>query len=208
MKDATEIVVVADKSGSMNTVQRDAIGGYNTLLTEQQAESADEAYITLILFDTTYTVGDRMPVKDAVPLSEETYRPSGGTALLDALGRAITETGSRLAALSEDERPDQVIVAIITDGEENSSREHSKAQIKKLIEHQQEKYDWKFVYLGANQDAFVEAHGLGIDRKKGLVASYKSTSVGTRQAYGGASRGISRMRKSKADKKKPVDFVK
>tara|TARA_Y100000310_G_scaffold309196_1_gene353090 strand:+ start:33 stop:650 length:618 start_codon:yes stop_codon:yes gene_type:complete len=201
MKDATEIVVVADKSGSMNAVRDDAIGGFNALVADQQKEGVDEAYLTLVLFDTTYTVGDRQAIEDVQPLTEDTYQPAGGTALLDALGRSITETGTRLAALSEDERPDQVIVAVITDGEENSSREHTKAQIKKLIEHQQEKYNWKFVYLGANQDAFAEARGLGVDQRKGFVASYTSSRVGTRQAYAGASHGILRMRKEK--KKSP-----
>lgn len=202
MRNATEIVVVADKSGSMANVRADAIGGFNTLVVDQQKEKVDEAYLTLILFDTTYVVGDRQRIWDVKPLTTETYRPSGGTALLDALGRAITETGARLAALSEDERPDQVIVAIITDGEENASQEHTKKQIKELIEHQQEKYDWKFVYLGANQDAFSEARGLGIDIRKGFVACYQSTSIGTRSAYGFTSNSISDMRKSKRKSKK------
>lgn len=197
MKNATEIVVVADKSGSMESVKADAIGGYNNLLGEQQAEAADEAHLTLVLFDTSYAVGERVPVKEAQPLTDETYRPGGCTALLDAIGRVITETGSRLAALPEHERPDQVIVAIITDGRENSSHEHTKKQVCEMIEHQQEKYGWRFVYLGANQDAFREAGKLGIDRSRGFVAAYTSSGPGTREAYHNASSSVLDMRRNK-----------
>ena len=151
MKDATEIVVVVDKSGSMEAAKDDAFGGFNSLIGDQQQEKADAAFVTLVLFDTTYTVGERMPVHAASPLTDETYRPGGCTALLDAVGRAITETGARLGAMPEGERPDQVIVAIITDGKENASSEHTKTQVCEMIKHQQDKYAWRFVYLGANQ---------------------------------------------------------
>lgn len=190
MKDATEIIVVMDKSGSMNTRSADAIGGFNTLLAEQQAEPG-EACLTLVLFDTTYTFAVPLgtPLKDVKPLTEKTYRPGGNTALNDALARAITETGKRLNDMDEADRPDKVICVVITDGQENSSQEHTTAQIREMVTHQEEKYDWAFMYLGTGVDAFAEAGAMGI--KPAMTADFGGDSVGTRSAYVGTSVGVS-----------------
>lgn len=162
MKDATEIVVVMDKSGSMDMRRADAIGGFNSFLADQQKEPG-EANLTLVFFDTTYTIPVKgVPIKEVVPLNEDTYRPGGNTALNDALARAIIETGARLAAMPEEERPGKVICVIITDGEENSSVEHTKRQVKEMVEHQESKYDWAFIYLGVGVDAFSEARQIGM----------------------------------------------
>lgn len=209
MKDATEIIVVMDKSGSMNGRRTDAIGGFNTFLADQQKEPG-EANLTLVLFDTTYDIPvSGLPIKNVAPLTEETYIPGGGTALLDALARAITETGNRLVNLLEDDRPDKVICVVITDGQENSSVEHTKEQVAKMVTHQEEKYDWAFMYLGTGVDAFHEAQAMGI--KGSMTSAFAGDSVGTRSAYAGTSKGVSGYRsggKSGLDKSNWKDKIK
>ena len=135
--DSTEIVVVLDKSSSMGVIREQAIEGFNKFVKEQQ-EVPGKATLTLILFDTTYTVGKRQELSRVVPLAYDSYQPQGCTALLDAMGKAITETGARLAALPEKDRPDKVIVMTITDGEENASKEHKRADIDRMVKHQEE----------------------------------------------------------------------
>ena len=155
----TDITLVVDRSGSMEKIREDAEGGVNTFIHEQ-ATHPGEALLTLVQFDTEYEFVHRgMPIKQVPPY---TLVPRGNTALLDAVGRAINETGERLAKMAEQDRPGLVILVTTTDGLENSSKEFTKAQIKTLIEQQQSKYKWQFIFLGANQDAFAEAGGMGI----------------------------------------------
>ena len=192
MKDATEIIVVLDKSGSMGPKQLDAIGGFNRFLEDQQKESG-EANLTLVTFDTTYNILCMgKPIKDVTPLNTDTYCPGGGTALNDALARGIIEIGKRLADMPEDTRPEKVICVVITDGEENSSREHTKEQVAEMVKHQTEKYDWAFIYLGANVDAFAEASQLGF--AKNVVVDFAPSSAGVRSAYIGTSEAVSSYR--------------
>lgn len=157
--DLTDIILVVDRSGSMAEVREDAEGGVNTFITEQAAEPG-EALLTLVQFDTEYEF-----LHKGVPIQQvPKYKlvPRGMTALLDAVGKAINETGERLAKMAESDRPGLVIFVVMTDGFENSSQEFTKAQLKKLIERQQNEYNWHFTFLGANQDAFAEAGELGI----------------------------------------------
>ena len=96
-------------------------------------------------------------------------QPRGSTALHDAMVRLIGEAGAELAALPEDQRPGTVLVAVLTDGHENSSREATGAMVKELVERQQSQWGWQFTYLGANQDAVLTAHGLGIRAEDALT---------------------------------------
>jgi uncharacterized protein YegL len=188
-QDLTEIVLVVDRSGSMESCRSDAEGGVNTLI-EEQKKGAGEARLTLVQFDTEYEfVHQTVPIKD-VP--RYALIPRGGTALLDAVGKAIAQTGERLKALPEDQRPGLVVFVIVTDGQENSSREYSKAAIKKMIEEQQTKWKWQFTFLGANQDAFAEAGGLGIP----VAAAAMFVPGAIRAAYAAASSNVGRMRVS------------
>jgi hypothetical protein len=158
--DLTDITLVVDRSGSMEAVREDAEGGVNAFLREQ-AQQPGEALLTLVQFDTHYEfVHQGVPVKDAPGYK---LVPRGCTALLDAVGRAINETGDRLAKTAETDRPGLVVFVIVTDGHENASREFSKAKVKEMIDRQQSQYHWQFTFLGANQDAFAEAGGMGID---------------------------------------------
>ena len=118
--------------------------------------------------------------------------PRGSTALLDAVGRAINETDERLAGMEESERPGLVVFVIVTDGHENSSREFTKPQIKKIIENRQDRCDWQFTFLGANQDAFAEAGHMGIRR----VGVAYFTADRFYDAYLGSSGRVSRMRQA------------
>jgi len=185
--DLTDITLVVDRSGSMQARREDAEGGVNSFI-EQQAKEPGEAVLTLLQFDTEYElVHNGLPIQD-VPGYE--LVPRGMTALLDAVGRAINETGARLAKMKEAERPGLVIFVINTDGLENSSREFTKAQIKEMIEHQQSQFQWHFTFLGADQDAFAEAGGLGIP--KASSAPFSSDKYAA--AYHATSAKVGRMR--------------
>jgi hypothetical protein len=164
----TEIAFILDRSGSMSTMAHAAISGFNEFLLGQQNTLDDqqrsmEANLTLVLFDTEYLmIHDRAPLKNALPLTSETYQPRGSTALLDAIGRTIDELGAKLAATPEADRPVKVIVAILTDGEENASRQFTMNEVNQRITHQTNQYAWEFLFLGANQDAIATAAHLGI----------------------------------------------
>ena len=164
----TEIAFILDRSGSMQAMTRAAISGFNEFLKAQQTTVDDHgqpipATFTLILFDHEYhAVHHRQDIQTARPLTLETYVPRGNTALLDAIGRTIDSIGNELAATPEADRPVKVIIAILTDGEENASQLFSMADINQRITHQTEKYQWEFMFLGANQDAIATAARMGI----------------------------------------------
>jgi hypothetical protein len=171
----------------MEAIREDAEGGVNAFVREQAGQPG-EALLTLVQFDTEYEfIHKGVPIKQ-VPAYK--LVPRGNTALLDAVGRAINETGERLAKLAEADRPGLVIFVIVTDGQENSSAEFSKDQIKEKISQQQTKYNWQFTFLGANQDAFAEAGGMGIHASG--VANYAPDKV--MAALVGTARKVSRMR--------------
>jgi hypothetical protein len=179
----TSITVVLDKSGSMETARNDTIGGYNTFIEAQKALPG-ECEVTLIQFNHTREFTYKsVDVKSIVRgLTPAEYVPVGGTALLDAVGVAINEKGAEFAALPEDKRPGKVMFVIITDGEENKSKDFSYDAIKKMIEHQKTVYNWDFTFLGANIDTFSVADSLGIAADKSL--SFSSTkSGGAKRAF-------------------------
>lgn len=186
-QDLTHIVVVVDRSGSMQSIQSDAEGGINRFV-EEQKKGAGEARLTLVQFDTEYEfVHKDVPIKD---VGHYSLAPRGGTALLDAVGKAIAETGETLKATPENERPGLVVFVIVTDGEENSSKEYKKPQIKKMIEEQRDLWKWQFTFLGANQDAFGEAGSMGIP----LAAAAAYTGATVSHAYASTSNNVGRMR--------------
>ena len=178
--DLTEIAFVLDRSGSMNPIAADAIGGFNTFLASQQALPG-EARLTLVLFDHEYlVVHDNVAIRQVPPLDAKTFVPRGMTALLDAVGRTIDDVGVRLAATPEEQRPAKVIVAILTDGQENASRDYTFSRVAGMIKHQQEKYSWEFLFLAANQDAIAAAGALSIGAKDAIA--FQATGQGIRHA--------------------------
>ena len=177
----TEIVFILDKSGSMQPLVDDTIGGFNGYV-ESQKEEPGEAYLTTVMFDDNYEIlYDHINIAEAPPLTAAQYRPCGMTALMDAIGRTIVSVGKRLADTPEEERPAHVIFVITTDGMENASREFSRNQVKEMIQHQQDKYSWQFLFLGAGIDAYKEASSIGIGGAHAM--SVAATSWGTQSAY-------------------------
>ncbi len=191
-KGYTDIIMVLDESGSMYGVLSDTIGGVNNFL-EEQRQVKGEAKFTLALFNTTYNlVHNGEDIKTVPELSNKTYRPRGMTALYDAIGRTIIETGSRFAKMDESERPEKVIFVILTDGHENSSVEINHEKVSEMIKHQTDKYKWGFVFLGANQDAFSTASDMGIQR--GATMTYAASNIGTQRAFSSVSKGMTKAR--------------
>lgn len=164
----THITVVLDRSGSMQSIDKDAVGGFNAFVDDQKTQPG-EATMTLIRFDDSYEVDyvDK-PVKDVPHLT--TVGPRGGTAMNDAIGRSIAQLGASLQKLPEDKRPGRVIFVIITDGDENSSKEYTRQQVKQMVEHQTQKYNWQFTFLAANQDGVLAGQGIGVSA--GLSATF------------------------------------
>jgi uncharacterized protein YegL len=175
------IACIIDRSGSMQSLRSDAVGGFNSFI-EEQKKHPDEALLTLVLFNGDYqVVFDARPLGDIPPLTDATYVPSGSTALLDAVGRTIDDVGKRLAAMDEEQRPETVIVAILTDGEENSSRTYSLQQIASMIQHQQDVYKWEFLFLAADQDAITVAQSMSIHAADAV--RFDSTSAGVKEGF-------------------------
>ena len=164
MNNTTEIALVLDQSGSMESIKTGTLEGVNAFIDQQKKENSSyPVRFTLTLFSTeTETRYDSVPVADIPSLEDSTYRPSGGTALLDAIGITIDRLGKRLSKTPEADRPGKVIVGIMTDGEENSSRDFTWEQIREKIHHQTEVYRWEFLFLGANQDAIATAARINI----------------------------------------------
>ena len=191
-KGLTEMAFILDMSGSMSGLESDTIGGYNSLI-EKQKEEDGEAYVTTVFFDDRYIMfHDHINIQDIAPLTNTDYRPMGMTALLDAIGKTVNSIGVRLNETPEEERPEKVIIVITTDGQENSSREFTKQKIKEMIEHQQSKYNWVFMFLGANMDAVNEAGSLGINTD--FARNYTSNAKGTNTAYTVLSASLSNIR--------------
>jgi len=188
----TSINVVIDRSGSMQHLATDTIGGFNQFLKDQK-DVPGEAVLTLCTFSTDYSVvHDCLVLADVPELDKTSYKANGGTALLDALGTTINSVGAKLAAMEEDERPSKVIFLVITDGEENSSREFTKEQIKSMVEHQQDVYKWQFVFMGANIDSMAEGTSIGIAQNNTM--DYEATSEGTIGLYTDVSHSLTRYR--------------
>ena len=187
----TSITLVVDRSGSMMTVQSDAEGGINQFIDEQKKAPGD-AVLTLVQFDTEYEAVCTVEPIEKVKKYE--LKPRGMTALLDAVGKAINETDEAIKKMPKKKRPDLIVVAIVTDGHENASKEFKKDQIKSLIE-AREKDGWQFSFIGADADAFDEASSMGISglrtaqynplKKAGAAYAVLSRSVTSVRSYGG-----------------------
>ena len=191
-QDLSEIIVVLDKSGSMEAIKTDAIGGFNSFL-DAQKQLPGEAKFTLVLFSNEYDVKiSGKNLKKIAKLTKQTYIPNGQTALLDALGKTIDNVGVRLHSIPEEERPEKVIFAILTDGEENASKEYTLEKINEMIKHQTEVYSWEFVFLAANQDAMQAGASLGIQSHN--TFSFIATPKGIQDAYRGLNDTVSSYR--------------
>ncbi len=194
MKDKTDITIILDRSGSMNSVKDDTIGGFNSFVEEQQ-KIEGEAVLSLVQFDDQYDVVylDK-DINSADKLTNETFQPRGMTALFDAVGRTINSVGKRLASLSENERPNKVLFVIMTDGFENASVEYNAAKVSEMIKTQRNVYSWEFMFIGANQDAVLSAQEIGIPMQAALT--YAANTDGTRAAFGSVAKKVANYRSS------------
>lgn len=172
------VCFIIDESGSMAGTESDIIGGFKKVIDEQKAIKNGKCAVSLYKFDSNVTelyVGK--DVNEVKYLDENTYRPGGCTAMNDAIGTAIDNIGKWLNDMDENERPEKNLIVIMTDGEENSSVEYSFDKVKDMIKHQEEKYNWTFMYLGADisDGAYAQSYGFGTrlySSKKSLTKSY------------------------------------
>lgn len=180
-KGLTEVIFILDRSGSMGGLEADTIGGFNSLV-EKQKKEAGEALVSTVLFDNEIEVlHDRVPLAEVPPLTAEQYYVRGCTAMLDAVGGAIHHIGNVHKYARAEDVPEHTLVVITTDGMENASRRYDVSQVKEMVKRQQEKYGWKFLFLGANIDAVETAARFGIAPRH--AANYHSDSEGTALNY-------------------------
>ena len=179
--DLTELVFILDKSGSMHGLEADTIGGFNSLIEKQKKEDG-KALVTTVLFDDkTEVIHDRVDLEYIHDMSSEQYVTGGTTALLDAVGGAVSHIRKIHKYIRPEDVPAKTLFIITTDGMENASRRFTYDKVKKLIKHQNEKYGWEFIFLGANIDAAETAVNMGISRDR--AADYISDREGTALNY-------------------------
>lgn len=191
-KNLTELVFILDKSGSMSGLEKDTIGGYNSML-EKQRKLDGECVITTVLFDNRYELlHDRINMQAIKPITEEEYFVGGSTALLDAIGKTIHKIAAAQKNTAEDYRAEKVMFVIITDGEENASRHYSSKQVKEMIQQQKERYGWEFIFLGANIDAVETAGRFGIEADRAV--DYVPDGAGTELNFCMMSKAVASFR--------------
>ena len=194
--DLTDIIMLLDRSGSMASIRDDTVGGINTFL-DAQRQATGRATFTLAQFDHAYEVKRTAePLESIAPLTSADFQPRGSTALLDAMGRLINETGARLAAMPEDRRPGKVLFVVVTDGEENSSHEFTADRVKEMTTHQSDHYQWEFAFLGANIDSFATAKTVGVPA--GNTMNFAATSDGVQLCSATLSAGATHYRSGNA----------
>lgn len=203
----TELVFILDRSGSMSGLEKDTIGGFNSMLEKQRKEPGD-AVVSTVLFDNEIEViHDRVVIADVPNLTDKEYYVRGCTALLDAVGGAIHHIGNVHKYARKQDVPEKTLFIITTDGMENASHHYTYDKVRQMIERQKEHYGWEFLFLGANIDAAAEAKRFGIDES--MAANYHCDEVGTVLNYEVISEAITSVRTSaaplSADWKKKID---
>jgi Mg-chelatase subunit ChlD len=196
------ISVLLDRSGSMAAIANDVVGGFNAFIGEQRRREGS-ARLTLVQFDTGdpfEVVIDGEALDDVADLEPGAFIPRGGTPLLDAMAALIVGTDAEIAARADRGLPieDQLVV-IITDGQENSSVEHTRSSVAAMVEQRQERA-WTFVYLGANQDAFAEGGSIGV--AAGGTADWDATAEGTAAMWNRLSTSTSEMRSRTSEERR------
>ena len=171
----TEVIMLIDKSGSMGRLKNDTIGGFNSFVDSQKDDT--KTTLTTVLFDTNWSIlHDGLDVYEVEEMTKKDYITGGGTAMLDAIGETINTVQYRHDDMG-DAKPDNVLFVITTDGEENSSRKFTKAEIERMIKHQTNGHGWEFIFLGANMDAVKEASSIGISASHSHTYSHDARGV-------------------------------
>jgi hypothetical protein len=209
-KGLTELILILDRSGSMDSIWSDAVGGMKSFI-QKQKEVPGDANLTLVLFDEPPfdTVYLRVPIREVDINRLDSFYPRNGTALLKAVSDTVDSIGQRLAAEREQDRPEHVMVIVQTDGEENSSNKgwspvrfdepwykswtnrwiksqeppYTKQKLQDKLKHQVDVYKWEVVFLGADINAFDEGAAIGATRSY----QYNNTKGGTQALYSALS---------------------
>lgn len=191
--DYTHISMVLDRSGSMQSIAADTIGGFNKFLHEQKLVPG-QCTVALVQFDSQSidTLYHGVPIAAVADLTSRSFVPRGGTPLFDAIGQTINATGKFLKDKPDNERPAKVVFVIITDGEENASREFTREKVFEMIRHQRDAYKWEFVFLGANQDAMAVGQSIGVAAANNIT--FAANSVGTQSLYHSTSSNLASFR--------------
>lgn len=195
-KGLTELVFILDRSGSMCGLESDTIGGFNALIEKQKKEDGQALVSTVLFDDECEVVHDRVPLDSIGKLTEKEYYVRGCTALLDAVGGAVKHISTIHKYAREEDRPENTLFVITTDGMENASRKYTYEKVKHLVEHCREKYGWEFIFLGANIDAVETAGRFGIDADR--AANYHADSEGTALNYEVVSEAVCHLRSCSA----------
>ena len=191
----TELVFILDRSGSMSGLEKDTIGGFNSMIEKQKWEDG-QALVSTVLFDNeSVVIHDRLPLDRVPPLTEGEYYTRGCTALLDAVGGAIHHIGNVHKYARKEDVPEKTLFIITTDGYENASRRYDYEKVQKMIQHEKEKYGWEFLFLGANIDAAAEAKRFGISEDRAVT--YKCDPAGTALNYDVISEAVCHVRASR-----------
>ena len=202
----TELVFILDRSGSMSGLEKDTIGGFNSMI-EKQKKAAGEALVSTVLFDTeSVVIHDRLPLDRVPRMTEKEYFTRGCIALLDAVGGAIHHIGNIHKYARKEDVPEKTMFIITTDGYENASKRYDYEKVRKMIERQKEKYGWEFLFLGANIDAAAEARRFGISADRAV--NYKCDEAGTALNYEVISEAVCSICASRplsADRNKRID---
>ena len=201
----TELVFILDKSGSMHGLEADTIGGFNSLIEKQKKEDGKALVTTILFYDKIEVVHDRVDLEYIRNMTSEQYVTGGSTALLDAVGGAVSHIRKIHKYIRPEDVPAKTLFVITTDGMENASRHYTYEKVKKLIDHQKAKYSWEFIFLGANINAAETAVSMGISRDR--AADYISDRAGTALNYSVISEITSAVRSGKgisADWKKRI----
>ena len=202
----TELVFILDRSGSMSGLERDTIGGFNSMLKKQKKEDGAVLVSTVLFNNKSTVIHDRLPLEKVPHMTEDDYFTCGCTALLDAVGDAIHHIGTIHKYARKEDVPENTLFVINTDGLENASQRYSYEQVQKMITHQQEKYGWEFLFLGANMDAAAEAKKIGI--REDHAADYFCDILGVFKNYESINDAVSRVRSSQpltSDWKQAID---
>lgn len=193
----TEMVFILDRSGSMGGLEKDTIGGFNSMIAKQKEESGT-AYVSTILFDNVQEVlHDRVNLSEIPEMTDKDYWVRGSTALLDAVGGAIHHVIQAHRFASPQDVPEHTVFVIITDGMENASHKYSLQEVKSMIEHEKEKYGWEFLFIGANIDAVQVASRMGISSRRAV--NYVADAMGTEQVYRSVGRAMASARMASYD---------
>ena len=190
-KNLTELVFILDRSGSMAGLESDTIGGFNAMLEKQRKEPGRALISTVLFDDASQVIHDRVDIQRIEPMTDRQYFVRGCTALLDAVGSAITHIRNVHKYAREEDRPEKTLFVITTDGMENASRHYSYDRLKEMIRQQQTR-GWEFLFLGANIDAAREAARFGIHRD--CAADYHADKEGTALIYEAVNQAVCAMR--------------